>query len=305
MKKILTGMLITACALWATTIFAQATFDGERALAHIVSQVSFGPREPDNPDAKQKTISYIEQELAPFTKRITIQRFNYAGLSGANLWATINGTSATDSGRIMLGAHWDTRPQADKDRDHEQRKKPISGANDGGSGVAALLELARVFALAPPPVTVDFVFFDLEDMGHIDDLPYSIGASEFVAKNPSYRPSAGIILDMVCADNLSIPREVYSQSLAGEVMDTIWTIAKQQNSTVFKDSPGIRIIDDHLAFLRAGIKVVDLIHYPFPDHWHTSADTVDKCSGDSLQQVGDVVQQFIATYNPKELFDYD
>ena len=81
-------------------------------------------------------------------------------------------------------------------------------------------------------------------------------------------------------------------------MDTIWAIARQQNSTVFKSRPDTRIIDDHLPFLRVGIKVVDLIHYPFPDHWHTSADTVDKCSSDSLQQVGNVVQQFIASYKP-------
>jgi hypothetical protein len=198
----------------------------------------------------------------------------------------------------MLGAHWDTRPQAEKDRNPALRNQPIAGANDGASGVAVLLELARVFAANPPPVTVDLVFFDLEDMGNINGLPYSIGASEFIAANPFYRPNAGIIVDMVCAKNLSIPREQYSQSLAGEIMDTVWAIAKQQNSRVFKDRAGIRIMDDHVPFLSVGIKVIDLIHYPFPDHWHSSADTVDKCSSDSLQQVGDVVQQFVATYKP-------
>jgi hypothetical protein len=198
----------------------------------------------------------------------------------------------------MLGAHWDTRPQAEKDRNPALRNQPIAGANDGASGVAVLLELARVFAANPPPVTVDLVFFDLEDMGNINGLPYSIGASEFIAANPFYRPNAGIIVDMVCAKNLSIPREQYSQSLAGEIMDTVWAIAKQQNSRVFKDRAGIRIMDDHVPFLSAGIKVIDLIHFPFPDHWHSSADTVDKCSSDSLQQVGNVVQQFVATYKP-------
>lgn len=298
MTKALTGLLITACALWATATFSKTTFDGELALAHIVNQVSFGPRAPGNPAAKQQTIRYIEQTLAPLSDRLIIQRFEHRGLSGANLWASIKGTSSISGARIMLGAHWDTRPQADKDRSPKLRNLPIAGANDGGSGVAALLELARVFASSPPPVTLDLVFFDLEDMGHIDDLPYSIGAREFIAKNPFYRPSAGIVLDMICASTLSIPREAYSQSQAGELMDKVWAIAKQQNSTVFKDSPGKHIIDDHLPFLMAGIKVIDLIHYPFPDHWHTSADTVDKCSSDSLQQVGDVVQQFIVTYKP-------
>lgn len=298
MNKTLTGMLLTASTLWANAALAEPAFDGELALAHIVSQVSFGPREPGNPAAKQQTISYIEQTLAPLTDRVRIQRFEYKGLSGANIWASISGTSTTSNARIMLGAHWDTRPQAERDGNPALRDKPVAGANDGGSGVAALLELARVFNADPPPVTVDLMFFDLEDMGHIDGLPFSIGATEFVAKNPQYRPSAGIILDMICAKTLSIPREQYSQSQASELMDTIWAIARQQNSTVFKDRPGTRIIDDHLPFLRVGIKVVDLIHYPFPDHWHTSADTVDKCSSDSLQQVGNVVQQFIASYKP-------
>ena len=188
------------------------------------------------------------------------------------------------------------------DPDPALRNRPILGANDGASGVAVLLEIARVFANSPLPVDLDLVFFDLEDMGNINNLPYSIGAKQFVTKNPFYRPSAGIIVDMVCAKNLSIPRELYSQAKAGQLMDKVWQIAKQQKSGAFKHHMGISIIDDHLPFLNAGISVVDLIHYPFPDHWHTTADTVDKCSSHSLQQVGDVLQQFIAAYKPWEVF---
>ena len=298
MGKTLTGMLLTALVLSVNPAWAEPQFDGPLALEHIVSQVSFGPREPNNPRAKQKTVSFIKQTLQPLADRITTQQFSHEGLPGTNLWASFDAVSKGSAQRIMLGAHWDTRPQAEKDRNPALRNQPIAGANDGASGVAVLLELARVFAANPPPVTVDLVFFDLEDMGNINGLPYSIGASEFIAANPFYRPNAGIIVDMVCAKNLSIPREQYSQSLAGEIMDTVWAIAKQQNSRAFKDRAGIRIMDDHVPFLSAGIKVIDLIHYPFPDHWHSSADTVDKCSSDSLQQVGNVVQQFVATYKP-------
>ena len=298
MRKTLTGMLLTASMLSATTEGAEPQFDGQLALEHIVSQVSFGPREPSNPKAKQKTVSFIKQTLQPIANRFSTQQFSYKGLPGTNIWASFDSASKSSAQRIMLGAHWDTRPQAEKDPDPAQHNQPIDGANDGASGVAVLLELARVFAANPPPVTVDLVFFDLEDMGSINGLPYSIGASEFIVANPFYRPSAGIIVDMVCAKNLSIPREQFSQSLAGDLMDTVWSIAKQQNSQVFKDRTGIRIMDDHVPFLRAGIKVIDLIHYPFPDHWHSSADTVDKCSNDSLQQVGAVVQQFVTTYKP-------
>ena len=193
----------------------------------------------------------------------------------------------------MLGAHWDTRPKSDQEESLAKQKIPTPGANDGASGVAVLLELARIFAINPPPVTVDLVFFDLEDMGHINNLPFSIGAREFIARNPFYRPSAGVILDMVCDKNLSIPRELYSKTQAEELLTRIWRIAKAQNATVFKDKDGTYIQDDHIPFLDAGIPVVDLIHYPFPNYWHTSKDTFDKCSSQSLQQVGNVISSLV------------
>jgi glutaminyl-peptide cyclotransferase len=298
MRYRLKGILTAILMLWASTVFAQPQFEGSRALDHIVKQVAFGPREPNNATAKQKTVAYIQKTLEPLANRVTLQEFSYQGLSGTNIWARIKSPNGHIASPIMLGAHWDTRPQAERDPDPALRNTPILGANDGASGVAVLLEMARVFASSSPPVDLDLVFFDLEDMGNINNLPYSIGASQFVKRNPFYRPSAGMIVDMVCAKNLSIPREQYSQAKAASLMDEIWEIARQQKSGVFKHHMGISIIDDHIPFLNAGISVIDLIHYPFPDHWHTSADTVDKCSANSLQQVGDVLQQFITDYKP-------
>lgn len=271
----------------------QSSFDGDRALAHIYQQVSFGPRTLDNPSAKAETLGFIASYLKPLATKLTIQKFSNNGMSGNNLWASFINPKPHANQRIMLGAHWDTRPISDQESDSSKQYLPTPGANDGGSGVAVLLELARIFAANPPPVSVDLVFFDLEDMGNIDNLPFAIGARAFVERNRFYRPSAGIIVDMVCDKNLTIPQERYSKTKASALIDQIWKIAARQNATVFSKDQGAYIQDDHLPFLEANIPVIDLIHYPFPDYWHTSEDTVDKCSSNSLEQVGNVILSLV------------
>ena len=290
-KLVLPAFLL---AVSAGSLGTESSFDGQRAMQNIAAQLAHGPREPSNLDAKQKTLLYIQQTAKTHADQVAIQPFKAHGLNGTNIWASfINKTTKANAGRIMLGAHWDTRPRSDHEESLAKQKIPTPGANDGASGVAVLLELARIFAINPPPVTVDLVFFDLEDMGNINNLPFSIGAKEFIARNPFYRPSAGVILDMVCDKNLSIPKELYSKTKAVQLLNRIWEIAEAQNATVFKDKDGTYIQDDHIPFLDAGIPVVDLIHYPFPAYWHTSEDTFDKCSSQSLQQVGNVISSLV------------
>lgn len=285
-------VLLASCISFADSQ-TQSSFDGDRALAHIYQQVSFGPRTLDNPSAKAETLGFIASYLKPLATKLTIQKFSNNGMSGNNLWASFINPKPHANQRIMLGAHWDTRPISDQESDSSKQYLPTPGANDGGSGVAVLLELARIFAANPPPVSVDLVFFDLEDMGNIDNLPFAIGARAFVERNRFYRPSAGIIVDMVCDKNLTIPQERYSKTKASALIDQIWKIAARQNATVFSKDQGAYIQDDHLPFLEANIPVIDLIHYPFPDYWHTSEDTVDKCSSNSLEQVGNVILSLV------------
>lgn len=280
----------------------QTAFSGHLALQHIAQQVSFGPRTLGHA-AKQQTIDYIQQQLQPHADKWVMQPFQRRGLSGTNLWASFYAapTDAQKPGsnipghRIMLAAHWDTRPTADQDSDKNNYSKPVIGANDGGSGVAVLLEIGRLLSAKAAPVTVDLVFLDLEDMGNINDLPFSIGATEFVRKNRFYRPNAGVVVDMVCDRNLVIPREGFSRQYAADLQDHIWRIAKRQNASVFVDRDGTFVDDDHLPFIKAGLPVVDLVHWPFPDSWHTTGDTIERCSAESLQQVGDVISELIYT----------
>ena len=301
-ERLLIITLLAVSSAGADTASVTTSFDGQLAMQHIAQQMAFGPREPGNQKAKQQTLNYIEQTLRPLNARLSRQQFAAYDLQGTNLWASfsIAGNNAAASERIMLGAHWDTRAHADRDSDKTQRLLPVPGANDGASGVAVLLEIARLLAANPAPVTVDLVFFDLEDMGQIDNRPFSIGARQFIAANPQYRPSAGIIVDMVCDKNLSIPRELFSQTRAGPLMNRLWAIAKRQGASAFKNRRGHYISDDHLPFLEVGIPVVDLIHYPFPAYWHSTEDSIDKCSGDSLQQVGNVISDFIYTYGQNQ-----
>ena len=293
-----TIVLASSCISFADNQVYES-FDGDKALAHINRQVSFGPRTLDNPKAKAETLSFIADYLQPLATKLIVQPFSANGISGNNVWASFINSKPHSNQRIMLGAHWDTRPISDQESDSSKQHLPTPGANDGGSGVAVLLELARIFAANPPPISVDLVFFDLEDMGNIDNLPFAIGARAFVKRNRFYRPSGGVIVDMVCDKNLSIPQELYSKTQATELVNRLWEIAAQQEATVFSENQGTYIQDDHLPFLEAGIPAVDLIHYPFPDYWHTAEDTPDKCSSDSLSQVGNVILSLV--YNTAKI----
>lgn len=274
-----------------------ALFDGARALDHIANQIAFGPRTPERPHAKQKTLDYISSHLSNMSY-IQLHHFQVKGLSGTNIWARISGTSQEDAPHLLLGAHWDTRSHADREPVKAYQRTAVLGANDGASGVAVLLEVAEQLAQYPAHAVVDLLFFDLEDMGNIDGFHYAMGSQAFVDAHPDYRPDAGVIVDMVCDKNLRISKESYSMNQAPKVMSRIWQSAKRQRADAFTESPGMAVIDDHLPFLNAGIAVVDLIHLPFPKTWHTLNDRIEHCSAKSLSQVGRVVLDFIYHYVP-------
>lgn len=194
--------------------------------------------------------------------------------------------------RILIGAHYDSRPRAEHDPDSTRWSQPITGANDGASGTAVLMHLAELLSAAPPRIGVDLVFFDGEDYGPPGQLDqYLLGSTYFASHGPAeYR--FGLLLDMIGDRDLRIYREGYSERYAKVVNDKVWTAAARLGVTAFVDSAGVEVIDDHVPLLAAGIPMADLIDFDYP-FWHTTADTPDKCSAASLAAVGRVVMEVI------------
>lgn len=274
-------------------------FDGKRSFAYLRAQTDFGPRNPNSP-GHQQCMYYLENELKKYADHVTLQRFNHKGydetLKLANIFAQFN---LPASKRLLLIAHWDTRPRAEEDADPALRQKPIIGANDGASGVAVLLELARLFKENPPPFGVDILLTDGEDYGDSrkdgnNDL-YFLGAKHFAKmKDPAYNPQYGILLDMVGDRDLQLPLEQNSMRFAPQLLDIIWSTAEELHVTQFIRQPGEAISDDHLALNEVGIPTIDIIDFQYP-HWHTHQDTPDKCSPESLEAVGSVLASVIYT----------
>lgn len=276
-------------------------FDGKRAFDVLRTQTDFGPRNP-NSAGHQKCASYLVAELGKYVSNVERQDFVHNGYDGevlklTNIFGAFNPTAAE---RILLLAHWDTRPRADEEKDKSKLSQPILGANDGASGVAVLMELARLFHQSPPPVGVDLLFVDGEDYGKPHDIEnYFLGSRHFMqAKSPEYKPRFAILLDMVGDRDLQIPMEQYSMKNAPEAVELIWSTAERLAVTQFVNLPGEEISDDHVPLISGGLPTVDIIDFEYP-YWHTSEDTPDKCSAESLAAVGKVIAHVVYSRSPQ------
>ncbi|MBX3046336.1 MAG: M28 family peptidase [Anaerolineales bacterium] len=263
-----------------------AAFDGQRAYAHAEAQMAFGPRTPDSL-AHEQTRAYIADTLASYGWQVEQPAGELLGKPVFNLLATRPG--AEGAPWIILGAHYDSRFFADHDPDPALQLQPVPGANDGASGVAVLLELARVLPQHDPAATVTLVFFDAEDNGGIDGWDWIMG-SRLVADSLAELPDAVVILDMIGDADLQIYLERSSDPrLAAE----IWAQAAELGyGDVFINEPKFTIMDDHTPFLAREIPAVDIIDFDYP-YWHTSQDTLDKISAESMQIVGEVVLAWV------------
>lgn len=280
------------------------SFSGERAFRYLKMQCDFGPRAPGS-EGHQKCGDFLVEELKKYADSVWEQAFDYTDREdtsrvyrGRNIIASFN-LKPPNNYRVLLCAHWDTRPYADKDADPANRRLPVPGANDGASGVAALLEMARILKQHPLDFGVDIILFDLEDLGaynaslYPDSLnQFCIGSEHFAGSQPEYRPRYGILLDMVGDKSLIIKKEGYSVANAGSVVNKVWAAARKTGASAFVEEEGELLQDDHVPFLKRGIPVIDLIDFDYP-YWHTIQDTPDKCSAESLQQVGDVLVEVL------------
>ncbi|MGQ9488894.1 MAG: M28 family peptidase [Armatimonadota bacterium] len=272
-------------------------FDGRRAFADLEKQVSFGPRVPGR-QAHLQCRDWLMSELEKYADRVDLQTFtqvvNGRSLRLYNIFGIFNENA---SKRIMLCAHWDTRPTADEELDPANRRKPIPGANDGASGVAVLLELARQFKVKRPEVGVIIAFWDGEDYG-LDVNTMLLGSRYFAKNMGKLRPTYGILLDMVGDKDLQIYKETNSVYAAPELVEKVWRMAGELGyRKYFPNAQKYTITDDHVPLIEAGVPCIDLIDFDYP-YWHTLQDTVDKCSPASLQVVGEVVAAVV--YSERE-----
>ncbi len=267
-------------------------FNGGNAFALLQKQCDFGPRVPGTA-AHDSCRNFLVKELRRHADEVLEQSFEHQFErypKPVNLTNIIAGFQLNATRRILLCAHWDSRPWADQEADSSKHKLPVPGANDGASGVAVLLEIARLLKATPPPVGVDLVLFDGEDSGITgEQRTYAAGAQHFArTQGNKYRPLFAILLDMVGDRDLQIHQEKNSVRYARGVVDRVWRLAHTQKVAEFIPTVRHEVFDDHYPLIEAGIPAIDVIDFDYP-HWHTLNDTPDKCSPASLEKVGKVV----------------
>jgi Zn-dependent M28 family amino/carboxypeptidase len=258
------------------------SFDGQRAYEDVKTQVSFGPRFPGTPGHDQIR-AWIQNELEAAGWQVEVQETEALGHPVKNIVARRGDAPP----QIIIGAHYDSRMVADQDTDPANHTQPVPAANDGGSGVAILLGLARSLPKDATPVWL--VFFDAEDNGRIEGWDWILGSREFVKNNP-VQPRAVVVVDMIGDADLNIYKEKNSNQA---ITDEIWKAARDLGyGDKFIDSYKYSMIDDHTPFLEAGLPAVDLIDFDYP-YWHTTQDTPDKVSAESLKAVGDTLLAWV------------
>lgn len=304
-RRVTNPMLLVLCSMFyilcsmSYALPAKPTFNADRAFEYLQKQCEFGPR-PPGLVAHEQTLDYLLSELRNFAREVVAQDFTHQVADGllhlTNIIA-IFGPVGVDSKsahteKVLLAAHWDTRPFADRDPDPEKRHLPITGANDGASGVAVLLELSRAFHSRPPDVQVIIVLFDGEDYGKTTD-EMLLGSRYFARNmNDRWRPEYGILIDMVGDKDLDIYIEPSSAAAAPDIVKKVWKLADELRLEGFYKELGPAVLDDHIPLIEAGVKCIDIIDFNYP-YWHSVEDTPDKCSPKSLEIVGRLLLELI------------
>ncbi|MBQ8422898.1 MAG: M28 family peptidase [Coprobacter sp.] len=281
-------------------------FNADSAYHYIEKQLSFGYRIPNTP-AHRAASEYLASELRRFGGEITVQEACVTAYDGTVLNARniIAAFSPEKKDRVLLFAHWDSRPYADNDPDVKNHRKPILGANDGASGVAVLLEIARQIQTKSPRIGIDIILFDAEDYGqpYFAEQPdrgdtWALGSQYWARRphNPAYRARYGILLDMVGGKNSRFPREGVSMQQAPGLVDKVWNAARKLGyGDYFVDEQGGYINDDHV-YVGRRVPSIDIIAYDgqeFVPQWHTLDDTIEHIDRATLEAVGQTVLHII------------
>jgi len=297
MRRVIRALAAAAVACGGSGLQRPA-FDGERALEYVETQLAFGPRVP-NTEGHRRAGDWIEAQLRTRADSVEVQAFQHVTAAGDTLQLrNFIGRFLPDAmDRVVYLAHWDTRPHADRSANVGQQRLPVPGANDGASGVALLLAVADALREAPPAYGVDLVFVDGEDFGDFsaDGRPdVLIGSRHYASTlDAGHLPLYAVVWDMIGDRDLQIYREGYSLSAAPEIVERVWRTADELGyGRVFLANPVLSVVDDHIPLQERGIRAIDVIDFEYPS-WHTTDDTLDKVSAESLQIVGEVALALI------------
>lgn len=287
-------------------------FSSERAYQYVEDQVSFGPRVP-NARAHEEAKNYFRLHFQNTAgqRAVYVQEFELEVYGDSlRLYNILASFAPEKRDRILLAAHWDSRPRAEEDT--ENPEDPILGADDGASGVAVLMELANIFSENEPSIGVDILLFDGEDYGETSDMNNYFLGSRYWSENPpvqGYSPRFGILLDMVGGNNARFPKERYSIQFNPALVNEIWSVADQLGyGNLFVDERGGLVSDDHVIVQRiTGIPMINIINHrideegqlKFPPYWHTQNDNLEIIDPETLEAVGDVLLELI--YNRIDL----
>jgi hypothetical protein len=283
----------------ATAPVAPLSFDGERALGYLQALCKIGPRISGTDGMKQQQ-ELLKKHFEARGAKVEFQPFTARQLSRkqpvemANLIAS---WYPERQRRVILCSHYDTRPIADREPNPRQWTQPFLSANDGGSGVALLMELANHHNEFKTEVGLDFVLFDGEEYIFDSKRDKYFFGSEYFAQTyrrgrPKHRYLGAVLFDMIAGKNAQFPRDPYSALKAGALLRDLWSIAAELKCTAFVDRTGPPVQNDHLALNQAGIPAVDIIDFEYP-HWHRLTDVPENCSAESMQQVARVVTVWV------------
>lgn len=281
-------------------------FDASECFSLLERQVAFGPRVP-NSEAHDRCLNYISEYFDSLGLAAELQHFEITGYKSDKLRLTniIIHFKLEAKERILLAAHWDSRPFADMEKDPDRALRPIPGANDGASGVAVLMHIAKILHMNPPGIGVDIVLFDGEDYGREgDESMFCLGAKYYAASFESTSGTLfGILLDLVGDRDAVFPKEELSRQYAGDIQDLLWDESSRLGITRFVSRSHSAILDDHIPLNTvAGIKTVNIIDASLVGHdsssprrqyWHTLGDTPEQCAAETLGDVGKLLLSVI------------
>ena len=286
-------------------------FSTDSAMMYLSEQLAFGPRTPGS-KAQSRCADYLVTKMRQWCDSVVVQEFNTtlwdgSVVKGKNIIASIEPGDTYSSQRILLAAHWDSRMWADHDSDQNNHHKPIAGANDGASGVATLMEMARGISAQRPNVGIDILFFDVEDQGTPEwadsyaDNTWCKG-SQYWAQHPHrpyYTALYGVLFDMVGTHNARFTKEEVSCQYASSTLNKYWNVAQSLGyGNIFQDLKTPPILDDHMYINQIiGIPTIDIVQnsegcnfFPF---WHTIEDDLDIIDAETMKLVATVTLKAI------------